>query len=129
MLRTAATTILLLTGFMGAPMVAAFSATTSTPTRLASLALGASRRAVLESTIAAAIGHLAVVSPVWAEGFEDISMPTEGEQKTAEVGRPNKRAFAGYPLDSTILQMNLRTFLAELFAGKICHEGKIHEAA
>jgi len=66
----------------------AFAFSINKPTPRSQTALqGESRRAFMDvafATVGASL--IAGVSPAFADGFEDLSMPTEAEQKTDEVG-------------------------------------------
>ncbi len=106
------------------PLVASFSASSLTPIHVSSTTLSASRRAVLETTITAAIGTLVMASPVFAEGFEDLSMPSETDQKQAEVREINNgKRFPFYfsttpPPYSTLAKTYLGFFpISGIFAG------------
>lgn len=63
----------------------AFTVRSTQSNREASI-LKSSRRDVLEYSAAAILGGVLVAAPAaFAEGFEDLSMPSEEQQKTTEV--------------------------------------------
>jgi len=58
----------------------------TTPARDVSSALHSTRREILDYSVATLLGGLIVSTPAaFADGFDDLSMPTEEEQKQSEV--------------------------------------------